>query len=303
MPLRLRCTAIVVFLDEERYLPTFLESLAAQTRRPDALLLVDDGSSDRSPEIIREFAAGHDWAQVLRRPPREVGGDRLDDAPELGAFLWGCERADPEHEVVVKMDADLRLAPEHFATVMAALEAEPRLGIAGTYLYAAGDRGGLYLERHPADHVRGPTRFYRRRCLEEIVPLPRLNGWDGADEVRARDRGWQTLSLHLPGTPSVHLRPTGAHDGRLRAHKRWGVSAYAMGTHPLAVTAGAAARARNRPHVLGSLAYLWGFLDARRGGAPRMPDDIRDARRREDVLRMRRALSAAVPARLRRSPG
>ena len=283
------------FLDEERLIGTFLKSVDRQTRRPDLLLLVDDGSRDRSPAIAATFAATRDWARLERRPPREQRGDRLVGAPELAAFLWAAERLGPDWGVVAKMDADLRLSPDHVATVMRAFEADGRLGIAGTYLYAHAGDGRLDRERHPADHVRGPTRFYRRSCLEHISPLPVMLGWDGGDEVRARARGWRTRSLE-PAEPSVHLRPTGAHDGRLRAYSRWGLCAYAVGAHPLAVLAGAVVRVRDRPPVIGALAYMWGFVAAWLRGAPRMPDDIRSAKRREQALAAR-----ALAARLTRS--
>src|SRR5690348_8303818 len=80
--------AVVCFLDEEGYLPELLASLAAQTRHPDELLLVDDGSSDASAQIAAEFAQAHPWARVLERPPRPAARDRLATAAELQAFQW-----------------------------------------------------------------------------------------------------------------------------------------------------------------------------------------------------------------------
>jgi biofilm PGA synthesis N-glycosyltransferase PgaC len=283
----LTCAVIVPFLNEERYLPAFLKSVDGQRRRPQALVLVDDGSTDGSADAARAFAAERDWVTYERRPPRELRGDRLVGAPELAAFLWAYERLGDAHDVVAKMDADLRLAPDHVGRVMAAFEADPGLGMAGTYLYSDDGTGRLRRERHPAHHVRGPTRFYRRRCLADISPLPVMLGWDGGDEVRARARGWRTRSVEPAAGQSVHLRPTGAHDGRLRAYRRWGLCAYAVGAHPLAVAAGAAARLRDRPPVLGSLAYLWGFVAARLRHAPRLPEDIRRAKRREHARELR----------------
>ncbi len=282
---------IVPFLDEERYLPTFLESMDAQRRRPQLLVLVDDGSTDASGELALAFAGERDWVRYERRPPREQRGDRLVGAPELSAFLWAHERLGADYDVVAKMDADLRLANDHVDCVLAAFEDDRGLGMAGTYLYSDDGSGRLRRERHPAYHVRGPTRFYRQHCLVDISPLPVMLGWDGGDEVRARDRGWHTRSVDVGGRPSVHLRPTGSHDGRLRAYRRWGLCAYAVGAHPLAVAAGAAARLRDRPQVLGSLAYLWGFVDARLRHAPRLPEDIRRAKRREQTRALRRMVS------------
>ena len=85
-------------------MPVFLESLAAQTRPPDRLLLVDDGSTDGSHEPAAEFAAEHEWAQLLRRPPRPTERDRLATAKELVAFQWGVTQLDVDWDVVGKVD-------------------------------------------------------------------------------------------------------------------------------------------------------------------------------------------------------
>lgn len=292
----MRCLVIVPFLDEAELLPRFLASLDAQTRRPERVVLCDDGSTDASPEIVAGFAAEREWATVVRRPPRDPGRDRLQGAPELVAFLWALEQVDKPWDVVVKMDADLELAPEHFATVLAAFGADPRLGMAGTYLATLDAAGEPVVEPHPAHHVRGPSRFYRRACFEAISPIPVMLGWDGSDEVRARARGWETRSIELPGRPTVHLRPTGLHDGRLRAHVRWGLCAYAVGTHPFGVVASGMLRSRTSPRVLGGAAFVYGWIDAAARRAPRAPADIRRAKRREDARRMRRGAGRLLRA-------
>jgi glycosyltransferase involved in cell wall biosynthesis len=283
----MRCAVIVPFLDEERHIATFLASVDAQVRRPDVAILVDDGSRDRSPEIAEAWAADRPWAAVLRRPPRPRTKDRLEGAPELVAFLWAVEQLPEPFDVIVKMDADLELSPHHFERVLHAFEADQRLGIAGTYLSAVGPHGDVYIEGHPPQHVRGPTRFYRRQCLEAISPIPTMLGWDGADEVWARANGWRTESFRLDGAPSLHLRPTGAHDGRLRARARWGRCAYAIGAHPVGVLAGAARHSRRRPWALGGAAYLIGWAMAWARRAPRAPAPIRAATRREHLSRVR----------------
>ena len=69
----LRLVAIVSFLDEERVLPAFLGSVAAQTRPPDRLLLVDDGSRDGSAALAETFARRHDFASLRRSCARSIG--------------------------------------------------------------------------------------------------------------------------------------------------------------------------------------------------------------------------------------
>lgn len=290
------CTVIVPFLDEEALLPRFLASLERQTRRPDHLVLCDDGSSDGSGAQADAFAADRDWVDVRRREKRDVGSDRLAGAPELVAFTWAVGQLAEEWDAVVKMDADLELAPGHFEQVLAAMEADPGVGMAGSYLSAAGPDGVLRVERHLPEHVRGPTRFYRRDCYEQIMPIPHTLGWDGADEVRARALGWRTMSIHLVGEPSLHLRPTGTHDGRLRAHARWGSCQWAVGAHPLNVLAGGALRAHHPPVAITGLAYVGGWATARLRGWEPFPDDIRRAKRAEDARRMRAAARRTLRA-------
>jgi glycosyltransferase involved in cell wall biosynthesis len=116
---------VVCFLNEERYLGVLLESILAQDRPPDRLVLVDDGSTDASADIASDFAQAHAAARLLRRPPRPLARDRMVSAPELSAFLWALDQIDDPYDVVAKMDADLRLTPDVIA------EMERRFSAAG----------------------------------------------------------------------------------------------------------------------------------------------------------------------------
>ena len=52
--------------DEEQYVEATLRTVTAQTVRPLKWVIVDDGSCDRTPEIVEKYARQHDWIQVLR---------------------------------------------------------------------------------------------------------------------------------------------------------------------------------------------------------------------------------------------
>jgi biofilm PGA synthesis N-glycosyltransferase PgaC len=285
-----RSAVVVVFLNEAQHLPTFLASMAAQTRPPDQLLLVDDGSVDDSVEIAEAFAAEHPYARVARRPQRPAESDRLATAAELRAFHMAVQQLDDHWNVVAKVDADLELRPNHLETVLAAIEADPKLGVVGAYLRAREADGTLERERHPAYHVRGPNKFYRRACFEQIEPLPEILGWDTIDEIRARSHGWRTTSVALEGGDSVHLRPTGAHGGRLRAYRRWGLCAWGYGSHPLSVMLGSVYRLRQRPYVISGLNYLWGYVHAALRRAPQVDAETKRYNRREEKDRILRML-------------
>jgi hypothetical protein len=287
----MRIAAIVSFLDEERFLPALLSSIAAQTRQPDRLLLVDDGSADRSPELAEAFARDHDHVTVLRRPPHTVERDRLASAPELQSFLWALGTLEDPWEVVAKLDADLRLAPRTFAVLESRFRSDPRLGVAGPRLRSVDDGGRDVSHRTRPEHVEGAAKFYRRRCLDEIGPIPAILGWDTIDEVRARMRGWRTAGGDPGDEPVIHLRPMGAHDGAARAFRRWGACAYAYGEHPLHVLLTGARRLPERPVLLGGASYVAGWALAGLRRAPRAEPELR-AYVRDDQLRRLRARTA-----------
>jgi poly-beta-1,6-N-acetyl-D-glucosamine synthase len=251
----------VIFLNEERFLPGLLESIVSQTRLPDRLLLVDDGSNDASTVIARAFSERHAFAEALQRPRREHEPDRLAGAKVLRAFQWAVEELGGGYDVVAKLDADLVLPPAFFERIVDALEADSTLGITGTALQVPAAGGSARRERSAPWHIRGATKFYRWPCYEQIAPLPPILGWDTIDEERARMRGWRVAAVQLPEDP-LHLRPTGSYNGSLRGFRRQGVAAWGYGSHPVNVVLSALFRMRDRPRVLGGLAYLAGWLDS-----------------------------------------
>lgn len=297
----MRLAIVVSFLDEERFLPTFLASVAAQTRPPDELLLVDDGSVDASAAIAEAFAARHAWARALRRPRRPPERDRLASAAVVASFEWGVAQLEQVPDVVSKMDADLDLTPALFATIERELAADPGLGVVGSYLCVEDDRGRRRREFNPVDHVRGPNKFYRWSCFEQIRPLASHLGWDMADELKARMGGWQVRSLELPDGDVMHLRPTGLHDGRLRAFRRWGTCAWCYGQHPAIVLAGGLARMGDRPYVVGGVNYVAGWALAGLRGAPRVDGPVRAFVRAEKLRQARTHLRNPSRAMLRRT--
>jgi biofilm PGA synthesis N-glycosyltransferase PgaC len=283
-----RLLAVVSFLNEDRYLPRLLESFAAQTRPPDRLLLVDDGSADRSVELAEAFAAEHGWATALRRPKRPPSRDRLAGVPELHSFEWAVAQAAEPWEVVAKLDADLVLTPRTIETVMGALRDDPGLGMAGAPLSEAIGDGEPVRKHARPEHVEGATKFYRRECWEQISPLPDFLGWDMIDEVRAQVAGWRTATIPIPDGDTLHLRPMGSQDGMLRAFRRWGLGAWSSGEAPLHVVLYGIRQMADRPYVLGGAAYIWGWASGPVKRVPRAEPAVRE-RFREDQMRRIRA--------------
>jgi glycosyltransferase involved in cell wall biosynthesis len=82
---RRRVSVAMATFNGERYLPEMLASLASQTRPPDELVVRDDGSSDRTLELVRDFAVGAPF------PVHVVpGGVRLGYAQNFVAASRAC---------------------------------------------------------------------------------------------------------------------------------------------------------------------------------------------------------------------
>ena len=301
----MRLIVIVPFLNEARFLPRLLASIEHQTRLPDRLMLVDDGSSDGSGELAAAFAA---QPPLRRRPAPAAAGrepDRLAGAAELQSFEWAVAQVDEPWDVVAKLDADLELNPRHFERLLDEMRADPRLGLAGAWLSDVAEDGTTARFPVPRWHVRGATKFYRRECYEQIRPIPAHLGWDMIDEVKARRAGWRTESFELPGGDTLHLRPTGQHDGRLRAYRRWGACAWGYGAHPAFVLLGAIKRLTRRPFVVGGSAVRDRVCGGR--AAPAAARGARGARvlRREEARQVLGVLTrrgAVTPTRLTTKP-
>lgn len=250
--------------DEARHLPHTLAAVATQTLRPLRWVIVDDGSTDGTAEIIDDAARTYPWITAVHRADR---GGRLQGTGVIDAFYDGLAHVAEEHwNWIVKLDADLTFAPDYFARCFAEFFADPELGIGGgSICRAAGD---LRPESpgDPAFHVRGATKIYRRACWEAIGGLVRAPGWDTIDELRANMLGWRTRTF--PAIPLRHHRFTGTADGTWRTQVKFGRANYLSGYHPAFMAAKCAKRLAQPPYLLGAVGLAWGYLSAACRGLP-----------------------------------
>lgn len=243
--------------DEESNLARLAECLLAQTVLPSRWIVVDDGSSDGTAQLVQRLAASTGWIELVPAPRAKgaLTAGRL-SGRDVAAFEAGLEALPSQPDVVLKLDADVALRPTFFEGLLAAFEDDPRLGIAGGLCYER--EQGVWSPRWvTGDHVRGATRAYRWACLEDVRPLEQRLGWDGIDEVKARLQGWSVRTIET--LPFFHYRRMGERDGMRRAFRDQGATAYFMGYRPSYVTARALFRARTSP---AALAMIGGYVRA-----------------------------------------
>ncbi|HEX8817754.1 MAG TPA: glycosyltransferase family A protein [Terriglobales bacterium] len=262
-----RYVIVTPIRDEEKFIESTIASVAAQTVRPMEWVIVNDGSTDRTAEIIDRCATELPWMHVVHRANR---GFRKSGGGVIEAFYEGYNALKSGHwDFVVKLDGDLTLPPDYFEKCFAHFDQDPKLGIGGGDIYHD-LHGTKKLEVNPKFHVRGATKIYRRACWEGIGGLIQAPGWDTIDEVKANMLGWTTYSfgeLQL-----LHHRFTGTADGLLRDRIKHGVACYVSGYDPLFLIASCIFRLKQKPYVSGAAAIFYGFVKGYWQRLPRVDD-------------------------------
>ncbi len=250
-----------------------LDTVIAQTVQPTQWVIVDDGSTDRSPQILAEYAAKHPFIKVVRRADR---GKRAVGPGVVEAFYAGLDTVDlDDFEYLCKLDIDLELPPRYFERVIEQMEADPTLANFSGKVYMRGGDGRLIAERTGDENAIGAAKFYRTSCFRTIGGFVREVCWDGIDGHMCRMNGWSARSEDRAELRIVHLRQTGSsHQSVWVGRMRWGYGKYYMGSAPYYVAAVALYRMLEKPYIVGGLGILWGYLKAKVTGAPRFEDPV-----------------------------
>ncbi len=249
--------------NESANLPRLADSLLAQTIEPSAWIVVDHGSTDDTGALARQLAAEHAWIRALPitgEPVPTRGG------PIVQAFTAGLEALEGSAAIVVKLDADVSFAPDHFERLLAEFVQDESLGIASSTCWEL--EGETWLPRPNArEHVRGAVRAYRRLCLEDVTPLEQRFGWDTIDELKAQLKGWRTRSI--PELAFFHHRSTGERDGSRATWTAQGELAWYLGYRFPYLALRTLFRMTRDPHAI-SIITAWARAGLRR--SPRFPD-------------------------------
>lgn len=253
--------------NEESFIAATIESLVRQTVPPAEWVIVNDGSTDGTGEVIDRYARQYPWIRGVHRDNR---GFRKAGGGVVEAFYDGFHALTSSHwEFVVKLDADLTLEETYFERCMEYFRNDPRLGIAGGTVYNI-VRGRLELEKTPNFHVRGASKIYRRDCWDAIGGLWPAPGWDTIDEVKANMLGWQTRSF--PHLRVLHRRLTGAADGAWRNWVKNGRANYVSGYHPLFMLLKCLKRTVQKPYLVSAAGLLYGYVSGYLRGIPQVED-------------------------------
>jgi glycosyltransferase involved in cell wall biosynthesis len=278
-----RYVLVTAARNEAEYIELTIKSVIAQSVLPERWVIVSDGSTDATDEIVSRYAKDHRWIELVQMAPRRerhFGG-------KADAFNAGRARMNGIlYDAVGNLDADVSFDADYFEFLLAKLAGDPLLGVVGT---AFKDKSLHYDYRFVSiEHVAGPLQLFRRECLEEIggyVPS-RSGGVDHIAVITSRMKGWQTRTF--TDKAYTHHREMGtASRGVVMARFKSGALDYALGGHPLFELFRTIYQMTKPPYVVGGLALLAGYVSAgaRRVSRP-VPRELVQFRRREQMHRL-----------------
>lgn len=195
---------IIPVHNEADYIEKTLLSLFNQTKSPTQIIVVDDNSTDATPQILTNIKNKNLNLEIIRR---EEGETHLPGSKVVQAFNMGLPLLNENIDVICKFDADLIFPTDYLEKLERHFSENPKVGMCGGVCYIEKNEQWILESLTNNDHLRGAIKSYRKQCFSDIEGLKIAMGWDTVDELLARFYGWQ---IKIDSSLIVkHLRPTG----------------------------------------------------------------------------------------------
>ena len=245
--------------NEEAYIEATIKSVLAQNMLPKKWVIVSDGSTDRTDEIIKKHLQHSNLIEFIRRDPGN--NQNFDFASKVFAINAGYEHLkNYVADYIGHLDADITFETDYYENVIKKFEHNPLLGIAGGFIFEP-DHGSF--KSRPYNTVRsvaGGIQLFRCECYKAVggfIPLKR-GGEDWCAEVIALMKGWRVESF--PELHAYHHKPGILARGSIKESVRQGAMDYSLGSHPLFEFIKCLRRVGERPYLIGAFIRMCGFV-------------------------------------------
>lgn len=249
---------IIPTYNEEKFISLTLQSLVEQTVLPSKIVVVNDGSTDKTEEIVQSFVIKYPFIALVNKTSDAI---HLPGSKVIQAFQKGLENLDENFDIIAKLDADLIFPKNYFETIIKHFQSDEKIGMVGGFCYIEKDGEWILENLTDKDHIRGALKAYRKETFHQIGGLRPQMGWDTVDELLCKYYGWKVItdeSLHVK-----HLKPTGASYDKTARYKQ-GEAFYTLG-YGFWITAIASLKlAMRKGKLLLFLDYLKGFWRAKK---------------------------------------
>lgn len=253
---------IIPTFNEEKFIALTLQSLVEQTVLPSKVVVVNDGSTDKTIEIVQSFVEKYTFISLVNKTSEAI---HLPGSKVIQAFNKGLETIDDNYDFIVKADADLIFPSNYFETISNHFQSDNRVGMAGGFCYIEKNGEWVLENLTGKDHIRGAIKAYRKETFKQIGGLKTEMGWDTVDELLCKFYNWKVLTDET--LMVKHLKPTGANYNQAARFKQ-GEAFYRLG-YGFWITAIASlklALLKKKPLLF--FDYIQGFWKAKRTKKP-----------------------------------
>lgn len=257
----MRIYIVIPAHNEGIFIGQTLASLTKQSLKPTKIVVVDDGSTDKTSEVVLEYVKKYDFIELVNAPGT---GEHAPGSKVINAFYKGYYSLDDNYDVICKFDADL-IFPDNYLEKIAYYLSNPKVGMAGGFCSVKKQEKWVTENLTNKDHIRGALKAYSKHCFIQIGKLKPAMGWDTADELLARYHGWKVVTD--PDLIVKHLRPTGMNYFEHSGHKQ-GEAFYRLRYGLILSIIASAKLAAMKMNPFAFIHYVTGYINARNKKRP-----------------------------------
>ncbi|MEN6373601.1 MAG: glycosyltransferase family A protein [Smithella sp.] len=245
--------------NEEKYIENTIKSIIAQTILPVKWIIVSDGSTDTTDEIVLNYSENHKFITLIRKTVKNNG--QVDFSSKVHAIEMGYEKlVEIKYDFIGILDSDVTFDSFYYEKILKKFDQNPKLGIAGGVILDQYEDNCVRRSPKKSNYVSGCIQLFRRKCFEDIGGLSpvKKGGEDTIAVIIALMKGWEVEAFEeLEVYHHKHNRTT---RGRLKEAFRTGQMFYSLGSHPLFEILKSIRSITAEPYVLYAITRTWGYL-------------------------------------------
>jgi len=282
-----RYVLITAARNEEALIENTIKCVLAQTLKPVLWIIVSDASTDRTDEIVQNYADKFDFITLIKN----IKTDNRNFASKVYAVNLAISKINIDYDFIGILDADITFEPDYYEMILKEFDKDPKLGLAGGEFYDIID-GKKFRVIKSSMSVRGGIQLFRKECFLQIGKFTPLKngGEDVVTEVTARMNGWTVKSFdHLL---LEHHRVTGTGGWSVYEAKfKEGILAHSMGYHPFFQIFKSFHRLKDRPYIISGIllfaGYIWAIIS---GNKRKVSKEFISFIRNEQMERMKKLI-------------
>ncbi|MCW4050786.1 MAG: glycosyltransferase [Candidatus Bathyarchaeota archaeon] len=163
--------------NEEKFIRKTVEGVLSQDLEPEAYVVVDDGSEDKTSDILAEY----EKVTVVKLNNRRHPTRGVNLAWALNSGVQRLKEVVPDWDYMLKVDADSVLPSDYFSRLVVKFEQNPRLGVTS---------GTPFDEKVWRGRASDGGKVYRRACFDDIKHFVPCNAFDTLALLQAKRYNW-----------------------------------------------------------------------------------------------------------------